>query len=393
MKALLSLLLMLLGSSLPATGIYHSPDLDQRCPANTTILGDEEWANITIMEDRASASWGLNLFVHPDSGFKGVRLVSKGDDWQHDVWFTLDNTCFPRDAEWQALYVGVWKKRNDDNNDYDLWPKVRAGDCAFKCRKTGRYPGDVKLTVAGHGPSRWRLESPAPCTVERYTNKTYSLINCKSNPINTTSESTIALTPITIIVASVMICVAVLVVVLVVVTRRFRKRRELSQVPRVPPRLGLAASWGAGGEAADDDNYVDPPRVPTVLPCVRLERGVWHVVDEASNDDKRTESPRVGELPRQEPDYLFFGDEEGEEHIYEDINAPRLAAVLPRGAPLQEETNYLHFGGEEPIYNNIDLPAPPPVYENVDTDEDTYLTPRRAPTGTHTLWGHRGRRP
>ncbi|XP_050692585.1 uncharacterized protein LOC126983669 isoform X2 [Eriocheir sinensis] len=127
----------------------------------------------------------------------------------------------------------------------------------------------------------------------------------------------------------------------------------------------------AGGQAEDEDNYVDKPRVPTVLPRVALVHGQCRVVDEPGEDGNRTQPPRGAavlrdEPPQQEPEYLYFGSEgEGGEPIYDDFDLP---------APVHEEPIYDDIDlpapvHEEPIYDDIDLPAPvheEPIYDDFD---------------------------
>ncbi|XP_050731509.1 uncharacterized protein LOC127006069 [Eriocheir sinensis] len=383
---------LLITASLPATAASLSTDLDQRCPADITISGDEEWANISTAACVAS-KMELLLYVHPDPGFKGYRLMAWKSDWQIDTWFPLDKTCFTGDADW--WYFGVNLNIGWEDLYYRpyLQFEVNAGNCALNCHRLGYFTDKMYVTLVAHGRSRWRLKSPRPsCTVEGF-NSNFSLINCTpttttptmtnpptrtvttlTTPTNTTATTTPTTTIIITIAALVMIGVGVVVVWLV--RKRIHHPREA--VPRVPTRRGLAAFRGAGGAAADDDNYVDPPRVPTVLPRVGLVRGEWRVVEEVVDDDNYVDVVAVprGQPPRQEPDYLYFGGEAGEEPIYEEIDAPRVSRVPPRVAPRQEGHGYLNMG------DGIDLPAPLHVYENGDTDDGTYLTPRRAPPGT-----------
>ncbi|XP_050706003.1 uncharacterized protein LOC126991276 isoform X3 [Eriocheir sinensis] len=234
MDTRLSLLMMFLKSLLPAPGASLSPGLDPRCPAHTTISEDDEWANIGTLQN-LKLGWGMDLFVHPDPGFKGVRLVAAGDGWQQDAWFTLDNTCFPLDARWWRLWGGVWGSRNDDNNnDGFLGFVVRTGDCYLRCRRTGHFLNAMNVTVVAHGPSRWILKYPRQCTVEEYKQDRYSWINCTSHPTTTTpttttttttTPTTTTTTTIAIIVVPVMIGVAVVVVLLVVLTKCYWQRR------------------------------------------------------------------------------------------------------------------------------------------------------------------------
>ncbi|XP_050708400.1 uncharacterized protein LOC126993385 isoform X5 [Eriocheir sinensis] len=234
MNTRLSLLMVFLKSLLPAPGASLSPGLDPRCPANTTISGDDEWANIGTLK-KVTVSWGMDLFVHPDPGFKGVRLVAAGDGWQQDAWFTLDNTCFPLDARWWRLWGGVERRRNDDNNDGFLDFGVRTGDCYLRCRRTGHFLNAMNVTVVAHGPSRWTLKYPWKCIVEEYKQYRYSWINCTSHPTTTTTTTT----TIAIIVVPVMIGVAVVVVLLVVLTMCYRQRRVN---PDVRMRFQIAPS-------------------------------------------------------------------------------------------------------------------------------------------------------
>ncbi|XP_050707816.1 uncharacterized protein LOC126993052 isoform X1 [Eriocheir sinensis] len=339
MKARLPLLLVFIESSLLAAGNSFKPYWNPRCPAQITISGDEEWKNVTT-EKYNWYDWSTVLYVHPDPGFKGIRLVAAGDGWLSDAWFTLDATCFPGDAQWWELWLCVWNYSS--NNGHSLRFTVWAGDCALRCRRTGYFPDYRAVTVEAHGPSRWRSQYPnRPCTLKGYTRQSLSWINCTYIPITTTPTTTI-----TIIVVSAMIGVGILVV-LVAVMWRFRQRRISKEVPRVPPRRGLAVSWRVGGEAAIGDSRVEPPTGPTVHPRV---------------------APR-----QQEPDYLYFGDDE--EHIYDEFPDPLIHQEIP-GPPIYEEIP------GPPIYENISEHPRSHEAENLDSDDSAYLTPRRAPPGT-----------
>ncbi|XP_050707820.1 uncharacterized protein LOC126993052 isoform X4 [Eriocheir sinensis] len=242
MKARLPLILVFIESSLLVAGNSFRPHRNPHCPAQITISWDEEWKNVTT-EKYNRGIWSTTLYVHPDLGFKGIRLVAAGDGWLSDASFTLDATCFPGDAQWWKLLVGVWNYGS--NNGYGLWFTVWAGDCALWCRRTGYFPDYRAVTVEAHGPSRWRSQYPnRPCTFKGYKSQSLSWINCTYIPITTTTTTTttpttttttpttttttptttITTTTITIIVVSAMIGVGVLVV-LVVVMWRFRQRR------------------------------------------------------------------------------------------------------------------------------------------------------------------------
>ncbi|XP_050723079.1 uncharacterized protein LOC127001888 [Eriocheir sinensis] len=347
MNTRLSLFMVFLKSLLPAPGASLSPGLDPRCPADTTILGDDEWANITTMQN-LTYDWSKFLYVHPDPAFKGVRLVAAGDGWQQDAWFTLDNTCFPLDARWWRLWARIQRRRNDDNNnDGFLGFYVRTGDCYLACHRTGHFLNAVNVTVVAHGPSRWRLTYPRQCSVEEHIQHRYSWINCNSHPPTTT-------TTIAIIVVPVMIGVAVVVVVLLVVLTKCYRQRRVNPVPRVPTRRGLAASWRVGGEVAVSDSHVEPPTGPTVLPRV---------------------------APRQQ-EHIF--DDDDEEHIYDEFPDPLICQQIPE-PPIYEEIPgppiYEEIPGP-PTYENISEHPPSHEAENFDSDDGGYLTPRRAPPGT-----------
>ncbi|XP_050706013.1 uncharacterized protein LOC126991285 isoform X2 [Eriocheir sinensis] len=235
MKARLPLLLVFIESSLLAAGNSFKPYWNPHCPAQITISGDEEWKNVTTREYNWY-DWSTALYVHPDPGFKGIRLVVAGDGRLSDAWLTLDATCFPGDAQWWRLWVGVLN--SGSINGHGLQFTVWAGDCALGCRRTGYFPDYRAVTVEAHGPSRWRSQYPnRPCTLKGYTRQSLSWINCTYIPITTTTTTTttptttittptttITTTTITIIVVSAMIGVGVLVV-LVVVMWRFRQRR------------------------------------------------------------------------------------------------------------------------------------------------------------------------
>ncbi|XP_050708900.1 uncharacterized protein LOC126993783 [Eriocheir sinensis] len=264
MKARLPLLLVFIESSLLAARNSFRPYWNPHCPAQITISGDEEWKNFTTREHNRGA-WSTTLYVHPDPGFKGIRLVAAGDGLLSDAWFTLDATCFPGDAQWWRLWARVLNYGGI--NRHGLQFEVQAGDCALGCLRTGYFPDYRAVTVEAHGPSRWRSKYPSrQCTVKGYTRPSLSWKNCTYIPITTTTTTTpttttttptttITTTTITIIVVSAMIGVGVLVV-LVVVMWRFRQRRISKEVPRVPLRRGLAASWRVGGEAAIGDSRV-----------------------------------------------------------------------------------------------------------------------------------------
>lgn len=107
----------------------------------------------------------------------------------------------------------------------------------------------------------------------------------------------------------------------------------------MPPRTGLAAASATYKE--DDDGYVVPLRVATVLPRVTPGR-----VDAA------------GPLTRARLD----------------------------------ENNYLHLDEDEHIYDQLDAPPPCPVYENAGHGTCRTLRPAPAPPGTHSrLMGGWGR--
>ncbi|XP_050715007.1 uncharacterized protein LOC126997834 isoform X10 [Eriocheir sinensis] len=188
MNTRLSLLMVFL-VIVATPGASLSPDLDARCPASTTISGDDEWAKIGTWQN-LTHGWGWVLYLHPDPGFKGVRLVAKGDDGQHDAWFTLDNTCFPRDAQWWRLWAGLWRSRNDDNNTVGFLDLgVQTGGCRLRCHR-GLLSGVMNLTFEAHGPSRWRFKNPTPCTEEGYKRQGISWKKCTSHPTTTTTTTT-----------------------------------------------------------------------------------------------------------------------------------------------------------------------------------------------------------
>ncbi|XP_050723340.1 uncharacterized protein LOC127002036 isoform X2 [Eriocheir sinensis] len=234
MNTRLSLLVLFYKSPLPARGASLSPSLDQQCLPDTTISRDEEWANITtlnipVLYNNYESKY---LYVQPDTGFKGVSFVAAGNGWRSDARFTLDNTCFPRHAKWWELWANVLRVRNNDkNNDDYLLFVVRTGNCFLWCRR-GRFPDRWNVTIMAQGPSRWRLERPKPCTVEKFKQQNSSLINCTTTwtLTMTTTTTTTRTTTIAVIVVPVMIGVAVAIVLLVVVIKCYRQRRESPDV-------------------------------------------------------------------------------------------------------------------------------------------------------------------
>ncbi|XP_050713582.1 uncharacterized protein LOC126996788 [Eriocheir sinensis] len=371
-----------------------SPALDQRCPADTTISGGEEWANTTTVQERGEYH-NKYLFVQPDPGFKGVSLVAAGDGWRHDAWFKLNNSCFPQDAQWWELSAYVEREKNNAL----LVFRVSVGECSLDCVREGRFPGDINVNLEAQGTSRWRLEDPGPCGIERHTVQWSSRISCiKPLVPKTTTTTTTKMTEV-VTVAVVMIVVIIVVVVvaavLVVAKRCIRQRglrvppwRELAAswgvghkaaepprvavvVPREPPQRGLAVSWGVGHKAAE------PPRVAVVVPREPPQRGLavsWGV------GHKAAEPPRVAVVVPSEPPRRGLAPSWDVGH--KGAEPPRVAVVVPREPPRQEP-GYLYMGGkedEEHIYEDMHALAPCQQYENLGFDDD--LSPRRAPPGT-----------
>ncbi|XP_050688994.1 uncharacterized protein LOC126981596 isoform X1 [Eriocheir sinensis] len=393
MKARLPLLLVLFESSLLAAGVSFSPDLTPNCPAQIIILGAEEWANV-YTEKYNWGDWSKILYVHPDQGFRGVRLLVSDGGWRREAWFTLDSTCFRGDVKWWWLLASVRNYEYENKDDSGLEFEVRAGDCSLKCHRTGHFPDHWNVTIEAQGPSRWRSDYPRPpCTVGKYTQQRFSLINCTTffttSTITTTTTPTITTTTpttttpttttttptttttipttttttpttttptttIIIIIVQAMMGVAFLVALM----RRLRQRRVSQEVPCVPTRRGLAAFLRVGGEVAVGDSHVEPPMGPTMLPRV---------------------APR-----QQEPDYLYFGDDE--EHIYEEIPDPRIYQEIPELPPSREYENADSDDGTyltpRCVPTGITSGHPPSrENENADSDDGTYLAPRCAPTG------------
>ncbi|XP_050713613.1 uncharacterized protein LOC126996794 [Eriocheir sinensis] len=399
-------------TTITTTTTTLSPALDQRCPADTTISLAKEWVNTTTVQ-----TWGhvhqKVLYVHPDPNFKGVRLVATGDGWRRAAWFTLDNTCFPQDADWWQLWINVERKWRNVNPFLTF--KLMAGKCSFQCYGEGHFTGDMNVNIEAQGPSRWRLEDPEPCSVVNNVQQRFSTIECaeprvpKIITITSTTSKTTTSPKMTGAVTAVVVLVVIIVLVggvsvVVVAKRRIRQGRlrvkswnwlaacwgvggqvvdgdnhkETPMVPKVLPHMrpwrGLAASSANRGEAADI-NQVKPPIVPTVHPRVPPRRGLaasWAVRGEAADDNNHAAPPRVE-----------IAAPASYHHQSKNVDDDDDDYLTPRRAPPGTPSGVTE--GEEPIYEEIATPAFSRQSKNVDDDDDDYLTPRRAPQGT-TSW-------
>lgn len=184
----------------------------------------------------------------------------------------------------------------------------------------------------------------------------------------------------------------------------------------MPTRRGLAAPSAA--QEDEDDGYVVPPRVATVLPRVRLPQRDATDLNMGGKDDDNdiymdVMTPKVAAVlpcvrpPQEDAVYLSMDGKHNEKDFYMDVIAPEVPAVRQRVTPLREDASYLPMDGvadsdqhlkmggeakddehtydkieEEPIYEELDVPVPRPVSERVGLDDGTYLAPKLAPPGT-----------
>ncbi|XP_050721513.1 uncharacterized protein LOC127001250 [Eriocheir sinensis] len=355
--------------ALGAGGALNPASALQFCGAPDKEVGYSE-DEVMFSNTEKSNLWAEG-YVQPGRYFAGISVKVNQGNVQHVAWFPAA-PCFPDTGEkWDWVKVKVTKDLQGTPPTPNNHCYIRFDLVSTYCKKNCNRHGNVScrslggLSVVARGPSNWKsdhpeinclvkMESrpppppvyicrnppfrPPPNTTETTSTTTATDLSPSSASSASSSPSVVLL--IVVPVVAVVIFLVIVVVVVVVVCRRRRRRRSAASLPCVPTRRGLAASWRVGSEVQVDDNHVDvaPPTGPTVLPRV---------------------APR-----QQEPDYLYFGDDE--EHIYDEFPEPPIYEEIP----------------EPPTYENVAEHSQCHVDEDSDSDDGNYLTPRRAPPGT-----------
>lgn len=338
-----------------------SPDLNLRCPANTIISpANESSVNITTVQTLENVH-EKTLYVYPDPGFKGIRLLATGDGWNKDAWFRLDNTCFPQKAVWWQMWVNVNRKL--DNNQHTLWFKVSVGKCAYQCSRIGSFLGDINVNLEAQGPSLWTLKDPTPCKVEKKKQLEFSAKECATTlilkTITITSTTSTTSTPTTSkstkVITDVVVSVVVIVIIVLVVGVVVAKRRNRQGRCRVQSWSRLSVCWGVGSQAVDD-NSVLPPVQPR-----SVQAAPWPIRGEAAANNNRVESPTVAAVPLSVPPKRGLSASSsvrGKAAAYYDTAPPRVVAVPPSMPPRRGLAASSSIRGEAAAYYDR---APPKV--------------------------------
>ena len=165
----------------------------------------------------------FNLFVMPESGFKGVHLDLYGSDGTHHAaWFPLESQCFQQYNKWHQAQV--WANTNTDGNT-SLSLGFFTWKCKMECKIDRPAPSQYNLSLVAHGASKWLTgNAPDKCHITYMsTPKNFNVTTCKNPPTPLTTISKITSGTIMKIVVISMVVLLVVVVVVVMVVFGMRK--------------------------------------------------------------------------------------------------------------------------------------------------------------------------
>ena len=148
--------------------------------------------NMTIEESEDT----VNLFVKPESGFKGVRLDLHGSNGTHHVaWFLVEPKCFLQN-KWHQTQA--WANTNTDDSTsfslgFDIWK------CKMECRIDSPTLSQYNLSVVAHGASKWLTgNAPQQCTIKYLaTSYHFNVTTCMEPPAPTTTTTSTTTTTTT----------------------------------------------------------------------------------------------------------------------------------------------------------------------------------------------------
>ncbi|XP_063850105.1 uncharacterized protein LOC135094181 [Scylla paramamosain] len=184
MESVLLLLVVAVVAALGSEGassFTHAVD----CSAADILVGNGEAKLIESMNVKGGAGY-FNLYMKPESGFKGVQVqVEETDGANHSAWFRYGSVCFPRREEWVQFMAGTWITRNG------LFLRFRSSKCWFYCKTESSLRQPISLSMVAHGPSRWMKGfPPKECGMIYYDPATSEYLNsCSQIPFTTTATS------------------------------------------------------------------------------------------------------------------------------------------------------------------------------------------------------------
>ena len=224
-RVVLVLVLLVLS---PGGGL--SPALAEDCAAAADKAMTERGVQVTeggtqgIINKTIDGSEGtVNLFVMPESGFKGVHLDLYGSDGTHHAaWFPLESQCFQQYNKWHQAQV--WANTNTDGNT-SLSLGFFTWKCKMECKIDSPAPSQYNLSLVAHGASKWLTgNAPDKCHITYMsTPKNFNVTTCKNPPTPLTTISKITSGTIMKIVVISMVVLLVVVVVVVMVVFGMRK--------------------------------------------------------------------------------------------------------------------------------------------------------------------------
>ena len=177
-------------------GVGLSPALAEDCAAAADKSMTEGEIQGIINKTIEGSGDTVNLFVMPESGFKGVRLDLHGSDGTHHAaWFPVEPQCFRQDNKWYQSQA--WANTNTDGST-SLSLGFRIWRCAMECTIDSPAPSQYNLSVVAHGASKWLTGNvPWQCTSEYMVNlNSLNVTTCIEPPAPTTTTTNTVTVPL-----------------------------------------------------------------------------------------------------------------------------------------------------------------------------------------------------
>ncbi|KAG0727789.1 hypothetical protein GWK47_033902 [Chionoecetes opilio] len=178
------------------------PASAQDCTAADHVV--EEGNVQTVYQNKTDKKKvSTSLFVQPGTAFEGVsvEVTQLSNNTKFEAWFPAD-LCYPNDATWVQLKVGVEAKTPENKTHNFLSFTTTIGNCTKTCTRYPTFYYIKSLSVVAHGSSKWNCTCPTTtCLAPQVSSGSPNISKCMEPPglsTITTNSTTIPTTPTTI---------------------------------------------------------------------------------------------------------------------------------------------------------------------------------------------------
>lgn len=191
--SILPILLLLRPSAMPGPGGILTLATAKNCHADYNITKADDWGTINKVLNEKYGMKYVQVYVHPEQGFKGVMITMKIGNSDYNSWVSLPEYCFfPKISWWWMVEAMVLIDRSS-NIINKLILHLKTGNCFAECVREDDISSTPMFFLMAHGTSQWRREEPEDqesCPTMR-AHLSHPNLDCSDDPPMTSPPSSL----------------------------------------------------------------------------------------------------------------------------------------------------------------------------------------------------------